>query len=1368
MKKQLFNVLVVLVAVIIFYACSLPTTEHAKPDATSNDVQLSTTAQNPHVYKLVKLPLSWEEAKAYCESMGGYLACINSQEEQNYIYDSVIVPGGSPACWIGGINTNNDAIWEWLDGTKLDSYTNWADGEPNNGGGTGDEDHLATLPNGKWFDGDGNAGRFYFICEWNSEADIKESAKHVYKYISKAMTWAAAKTYCERMGGYLACVTSQTEQEYIYHNYLAPNGTPLSWGGASDYKKEDKWEWVSGEKWDYTKWYPGEPDNSGGQDFMFFNSGNTWSDGGYGLLPFVCEWNKEADIKEATEHIYKYIPTKMTWEEAKAYCESVGGYLVSVTSQEEQNLVYTNVLAPNGNPNCWMGASDGEKEGDWKWANGEGFYYSNWSKNEPNNYGGDEDYAFFYSDGSWNDGGKGRLPFICEWNSKEDILNPTGHVYEYIPKAMTWAAAKTYCESRGGYLVSVTTQIEQEYIFENYLVPNGSPLCWGGASDYKNENHWQWVSGEKWEYEKWMKGEPDNSNNQDFMFFNSGNTWSDGAYGLLPFVCEWNSKDDIKEYTDHVYKYISEKMTWAEAKAYCERIGGYLVSVNSSEEQYKIYNNYLIPNGTPECWLGASDEEKENNWKWTSGEDCYYSNWSRGEPSNSAGIENYVSFYPDGSWNDVAEKNLPFICEWNSQAEVKLNPEGHVYKYISEPMTWAAAKSYCESRGGYLASITSQVEQEYIYQNVMVSNGSPECWGGANDYKKEDDWQWVSGEKWKYSNWNFGEPNNSGDGENFMLLYSNGSWNDGGMGILPFICEWNSKDDIKEPTKHIYKYFSTEMTWEEAKAYCEKIGGYLVSVSSQEEQNTIYKDVLVPNGSPLCWMGASDTETEGTWKWASGEDRYYANWSKGEPNNYGGDEDYAFFYSDGTWNDGGNGKLPFICEWNSEKDIDTNTNFHGAEWHLVDGDLGVQRRSNWWDSLEDQWKRAFKYKVLWLSKNTNKPSDEKIKEIFNRKEISLGDFSLSNLSGLKHLTNLTSIWCYNNKLTSLVGLENLTNLTTLWCHNNQLTSLSGIENLTNLTYLHCGNNNQLTSLSGIENLTNLTTLWCHNNQLTSLTGIENCTKLSELDCSHNQLTILTGLENCTNLTYLACYSNQLTSLTELENCTNLYSLYCDGNQLTNLTALENCTNLNKLECYRNQLTSLTGLENCTNLRFLKCHDNQITSLEGIENCTFLRFLYCYSNQLTNLKGLDNCTILDFLQCSDNRLTSLEKLENCTKLRVLDCNANQLTSLTGLENCTNLNTLYCYNNQLTSLVGLEKCTNLNTLYCYNNQLTSLVGLEKCTNLNTLSCSYNKLTSLVGLEKCTNLTWLYCYNNQISSEEVARIKAIFPSCRIYNTN
>lgn len=74
---------------------------------------------------------------------------------------------------------------------------------------------------------------------------------------------------------------------------------------------------------------------------------------------------------------------------------------------------------------------------------------------------------------------------------------------------------------------------------------------------------------------------------------------------------------------------------------------------------------------------------------------------------------------------------------------------GHRYQRIDQGMTWKEAKAYCESLGGYLATITSEKEQEVIEK--LVSEGTQaQYWLGGTDEEKEGDWKWITGEEWNY------------------------------------------------------------------------------------------------------------------------------------------------------------------------------------------------------------------------------------------------------------------------------------------------------------------------------------------------------------------------------------------------------------------------------------------------------------------------------------------------------------------------------------------------------------------------------------------------------------------------------------------
>ncbi|MFH0881286.1 MAG: C-type lectin domain-containing protein, partial [Lentisphaerota bacterium] len=71
---------------------------------------------------------------------------------------------------------------------------------------------------------------------------------------------------------------------------------------------------------------------------------------------------------------YLYIPIYKTWDDARAFCEEIGGHLLSITSQEENDFVAS--LFPAG---CWFWLGLTTAEGGQQWASGEPFAFSNFS-----------------------------------------------------------------------------------------------------------------------------------------------------------------------------------------------------------------------------------------------------------------------------------------------------------------------------------------------------------------------------------------------------------------------------------------------------------------------------------------------------------------------------------------------------------------------------------------------------------------------------------------------------------------------------------------------------------------------------------------------------------------------------------------------------------------------------------------------------------------------------------------------------------------------------------------------------------------------------------------------------------------------------
>lgn len=136
------------------------------------------------------------------------------------------------------------------------------------------------------------------------------------------------------------------------------------------------------------------------------------------------------------EHTYQVFETSMTWSEAQAYCESLGGYLACITSAEEEALIES-LIADGGKKQYWLGGYR-DSNNNFVWVTGEPFSYSKWDAIEPNDYRNNESYVQILREpnpavyGSkayhWNDinnentiSGEtgyfslGYVGFICEW-----------------------------------------------------------------------------------------------------------------------------------------------------------------------------------------------------------------------------------------------------------------------------------------------------------------------------------------------------------------------------------------------------------------------------------------------------------------------------------------------------------------------------------------------------------------------------------------------------------------------------------------------------------------------------------------------------------------------------------------------------------------------------------------------------------------------------------------------------------------------------------------------------------------------------------------------------------------------------------------
>jgi hypothetical protein len=136
------------------------------------------------------------------------------------------------------------------------------------------------------------------------------------------------------------------------------------------------------------------------------------------------------------------------------------------------------------------------------------------------------------------------------------------------------------------------------------------------------------------------------------------------------------------QYNGHTYSVLTNALGWFDAEAAAEKMGGHLAKIESAKENTAVFNflskeaatwssHYVAPDGgTAEyVWIGASDNAKEGQWKWSDGSTLKFKNWGYGgEPDNyqeqdaaAIGLEAWPApkggLGNSGQWNDVDVTN---------------------------------------------------------------------------------------------------------------------------------------------------------------------------------------------------------------------------------------------------------------------------------------------------------------------------------------------------------------------------------------------------------------------------------------------------------------------------------------------------------------------------------------------------------------------------------------------------------------------------------------------------------------------------------------------------------------------------------------
>jgi cysteine-rich repeat protein len=210
-----------------------------------------------------------------------------------------------------------------------------------------------------------------------------------YSFVAAAKSFDDASLGCNEMGASLVTYPSWFDPELVYGGLLKSHPATTYIGLARD---KGNWYWLSGEGAPRRPfWASGQPAAS--PNDCVVQGPSTTSSNGYPLTwtavacssthPYVCE-RSAPFVRPVNGHAYRLLYARASWDDAKATCAKLGGYLATIGDADEQTFVTSQGLLSD----VWIGANDLASQGSFSWITGEPFTFARiapWDGPSPSN-----------------------------------------------------------------------------------------------------------------------------------------------------------------------------------------------------------------------------------------------------------------------------------------------------------------------------------------------------------------------------------------------------------------------------------------------------------------------------------------------------------------------------------------------------------------------------------------------------------------------------------------------------------------------------------------------------------------------------------------------------------------------------------------------------------------------------------------------------------------------------------------------------------------------------------------------------------------------------------------------------------------------
>uniref|UniRef100_A0A8C8RLT3 Mannose receptor C-type 1 n=1 Tax=Pelusios castaneus TaxID=367368 RepID=A0A8C8RLT3_9SAUR len=676
-----------------------------------------------YCYSVRQTSVTFSEAKKICEENKGYLVTVKDRYEQAFLTVQI---GFSPAeyFWIALSDVEEQGTFKWANGEPV-LFTHWNSGMPGKESGcvamrTGTAAGLWDVVNCE--------KKSMFLCKqlaegltppppptttsapscpdgWHSSVYTSSCFKHFQNGRNHMKTWFDARDFCRAIGGDLATVHSEEEQNVIKKLDKTYPYTSL-WMGINALEPDRGFTWSDGSPVNYENWADGEPNNYEGNEKCGVFDGYTdmqWNDlFCETLCDWICQIKKGATLKPepSTTFEYTYKVSEDGWviyedkeyyfshntlpmEKAREYCRKNSGDLVVIESESERKFVcfyyeYGDALY------IGLRVSLDKK---FSWMDGSPVNYVAWAPNEPNFANNDENCVVMYTrTGSWNDLNCGAPQcFICERlnNTIRSTVAPTslaplgGCPQNWLlfnnkcfkifgsteNELLTWHAARTACQKLEGNLASILSEEEQAFLISHFQ--DVSTDTWIGLNDVNSEYTFLWTDGTGVYYTNWAKGFPNYRSqvNADCIVLTKepiqeAGKWKDAdCQTNNSYICQRNSDPKLYNFQATVpvfgfahygkssYSLISSRMNWEEAQKNCKAEYSELASILDPYSQ-SFLRLQVLNIGQP-VWLGLNSNVTKGFYQWTDKWKIKYSNWAIGEPKQNIAC---VYLDVDGTW----------------------------------------------------------------------------------------------------------------------------------------------------------------------------------------------------------------------------------------------------------------------------------------------------------------------------------------------------------------------------------------------------------------------------------------------------------------------------------------------------------------------------------------------------------------------------------------------------------------------------------------------------------------------------------------------------------------------------------------------